>query len=97
LAPGFAGDCLRKRKRTEVTIQTREVILLHPAGLSRSLAWCPACRRETQFAIPELAAALSGVTQRTIYRWVEDEKVHFRETPAGVLLVCAESLPRRKA
>jgi hypothetical protein len=46
--------------------------------------------------MPELAAALSGVTPRTIYRWVEDEKVHFRETPAGLLLVCAESLPRRK-
>ncbi|HEV8384393.1 MAG TPA: hypothetical protein VGQ11_05930 [Candidatus Acidoferrales bacterium] len=79
-----------------MTIQTREVIVVRPAGLSRSRAWCSACRRETQFAMPELAAALSGVTPRTIYRWVEDEKVHFRETPAGLLLVCAESLPRRK-
>jgi hypothetical protein len=39
------------------------------------------------------AARVSRVSERTIHRWVEDARVHFTETPAGQLLVCARSLP----
>jgi len=38
------------------------------------------------------AANLAGVTARTVYRWVEQGKVHFTETAAGKVLVCVNSL-----
>jgi excisionase family DNA binding protein len=37
---------------------------------------------------PEEAAAMMKVSQRTIYRWVEAGRIHFRETENGNLLVC---------
>jgi excisionase family DNA binding protein len=40
----------------------------------------------------EEAAAVAGVTRRTIYRWVEAQSVHFAETPDGALLICLDSL-----
>jgi excisionase family DNA binding protein len=41
---------------------------------------------------PDEAARLAGVTTRTVYRWIEAGKVHFAETPEGLLLVCPNSL-----
>lgn len=41
---------------------------------------------------PERAAAIAGVTVRTINRWVEAESVHFTETRNGLLLLCVYSL-----
>lgn len=39
------------------------------------------------------AAILAHVSSRSIYRWVETERVHFAETPEGLLLICLNSLP----
>lgn len=38
------------------------------------------------------AARLSCQTTRTIYAWVEADRLHYRETPSGSLLVCLDSL-----
>jgi hypothetical protein len=42
-------------------------------------------------AAPEHAAAVARVTVRTIYRWVEEEKVHFTESHDGSVSVCLRS------
>ena len=39
------------------------------------------------------AAIVAGVNSRTIYRWVEADRLHFIETPEGLLLVCLNSIP----
>lgn len=44
---------------------------------------------------PEAAAVVAGVSTRTVYRWVEAGKIHFAETPAGLVLVCLNSLLKR--
>lgn len=41
---------------------------------------------------PEEAAWLVCVTPRTIYRWVEEGRIHFRESEEGWLLICLASL-----
>jgi predicted site-specific integrase-resolvase len=33
------------------------------------------------------------VSSRTVYRWVEDGKLHFTETSDARLLICRESIP----
>jgi len=40
---------------------------------------------------PDQAAVIIDVSSRTIYRWVEENRLHFVDTPAG-LLVCLESI-----
>ncbi len=39
----------------------------------------------------DTAAALTGSTPRMLYRWMEEEKLHFIESPDGMVLLCAES------
>ncbi|HEX8846128.1 MAG TPA: hypothetical protein VF791_15865 [Pyrinomonadaceae bacterium] len=56
--------------------------------------WCVACGAQTQAVTVELAARACSVTQRTIFRLVEANRLHFNETPAGEMLICAESLRR---
>jgi hypothetical protein len=38
------------------------------------------------------ASIIAGVNWRTINHWVEAGKVHFAETPEGLLQICLESL-----
>jgi excisionase family DNA binding protein len=38
------------------------------------------------------AATVTSVGTRTIYRWVEEGKIHFTEEPEGSLLICLNSL-----
>lgn len=78
------------KRRKKVTIVTDEVLVLRRPG--RGLAWCPACAQSVRMLRPEEAGALAGVSSRTIYRWVEAQKVHFAETPDGGLLICLNSL-----
>lgn len=42
---------------------------------------------------PEHAARIAGVSARRIYACVENRKLHFAETPEGLLLICLDSLP----
>jgi hypothetical protein len=37
------------------------------------------------------AAAVTGFTPRMLYRWVEQETLHFIESTDGTVLLCAES------
>jgi predicted site-specific integrase-resolvase len=41
---------------------------------------------------PDAAAAIAHVSPRTIYRWIELGKVHFAETPEGLLGICHKSV-----
>ena len=86
-----SGDQDVKRRRTELTIQTHEVVVLH-GGEAQTRAWCRQCREERVFLLPEAAARLAGVSVRTIYRRVEEKRLHFLETPDGRVRVCVEAI-----
>jgi len=79
------------KKRTEVTIQFDEIVLLSRGKASPDLAWCAACADEVVMASPEHASVIAEVSVRTINRWIEEGKIHFVESP-GSLLVCLNSL-----
>ena len=81
-----------KKKRTEITIEVDELTLVRSRRGGTARIWCPACAREVLMVTPEQAAALARVSVRTVNRWVENERVHFRETPDGLLLLCSDSL-----
>ena len=82
----------RTTQRTiEITIERRRSVMTRRTT-KRRLSYCPICARESEFVTPEEAAAVASVTSRTIYRWLENGKLHFIEMPGGELLICAESL-----
>lgn len=49
---------------------------------------CEACADVTPWLRASEAARKAGVSRRTIYNWIEREKIHTRNLPGGVWLVC---------
>jgi hypothetical protein len=83
---------VKTRRRTETTVEAHEVWVVRGAG--RAFAErCHECAGRAVMLTPEDAATLTGITPRTLYRWVEAGRVHFREAADGSLLICLASLP----
>ena len=78
-------------RTTEITIERRRSLVTRRTT-KRRLSYCPICSREGEFVTPEEAAARASVTLRTIYRWLEDGKLHFIEQPGSELFISSESL-----
>ncbi len=79
-------------KRTEVTIELEEIVLV-TSGFARSgTAWCVGCANEVLMVTPAQAAVIARVSVRDINRRVEAGEVHFLETTEGSLLVCMSLL-----
>lgn len=77
------------KRRTVTTIQTHEVLTVkRRSGVTALLPSCAACPGGAWMLTPQEAARSAGVSQLTIYRWVEDGSVHFAETADGGLFVC---------
>jgi hypothetical protein len=80
------------KRITEIEILKQETLIIRqPSGRLRP--FCPACGGTQPMLTPEEAAALSAVSLRAIFRWIETDIVHFQEMPEGQLYVCANSLP----
>ena len=86
------GGLVRTRKRMEITIETDRVVVLSRRR-APVVSWCSECGGRTTMVTVDEAAAMGGVSSRTIYRWVESERLHFAETPDGRLLICCDSIP----
>lgn len=82
---------MKVRRIREVTIQTSETFVLRPSQIT-VLTGCSQCAAEVEMLTASAAAALIGVPLRWIYRWIETGQLHFQETPAGLVLVCPNSL-----
>ncbi len=54
--------------------------------------FCGQCQKETIWLTVAEAARVSDLSERAIFRFAEDEKIHFKETDSGLLLVCGSSL-----
>lgn len=79
------------KKRRETIIERRQIQIIRHRKPGMP-AWCNGCSAHVRMITPEEAAALTQVTTRTIYRWVEAGELHFAETPEGALLICPDSL-----
>ena len=78
-----------KTKRTEITIETERVLFI--SSPRKVFGWCAACGTEAEMVSVDEAAILWRVDSRTIFRWVEAERVHSSETAKGLLLICLNS------
>ena len=82
---------MKIRSKTEIIVETHRVFTITSHGRNK-LAWCPACSEQTPMVTADEAALLCCVSSRTIYLRIEANELHFKETPDGLLLVCAKSL-----
>jgi excisionase family DNA binding protein len=87
----YLGGAVRTTKRTEITIETDRIVVLSRRKVS-VVFWCHECSQRTKMVTVDEAAAIAGVSSRTVYRWADAEKLHFTETAAGVLMICCASL-----
>jgi hypothetical protein len=81
-----------RRKRTEITVEIDRLVVVREH--KRVFAWCASCARHREMLATDDAAIAAHVTSRTIFHWVESGKIHYSETPEGLLLICPESLPQ---
>ena len=87
------GTMPDKKTRKQITIETHQLTVVRSANRAVRVR-CEECARQVSMVPPEEAAMLARVTPRTIYRWVEEGRLHFLETQPGQLTVCVESLLR---
>ena len=83
---------MEKKKVTIITSETHEVLVVRQLPRPPIRAWCSGCSAEAEMITPADGIVVSGVSARTIYRWVEEGIVHFAETADGLLLICQQSL-----
>ena len=75
--------------------ETRRTIILRRHGERGATRLCPLCAPDVGMVTPEAAAGVAGLTARAVYALVESGRVHFEETPDGLLLICLNSLAPR--
>lgn len=81
---------MKRTRRKRVTVETERVVVIsHLTGVA---GWCAACGTESEMLGPQEAAAVSGLSQRTIFHYIEAKGLHFTETDNGALLICISSL-----
>jgi hypothetical protein len=80
---------VNKERRTEITIETEEYLTVRRPAI---FAWCLKCQDVARMLTMDQAALRAGVSWRTIYRCVEEDRIHYIETAEGLLLICRNSL-----
>jgi len=88
---------VEKKRTTIITSETHEVLIFRRPTAGSIRAWCAGCTAEAEMLTPEEAGLMARVSTRTIYCWAEAGKVHFAETPDGLLHICQQSMTERLA
>lgn len=83
---------MEKRRKTIITSETHEVLVVRRPLSPAIRIWCPVCAEELDMLKPEEAAAVANVNTRTIYAWVETGRIHHTETSGGEVLICPRQL-----
>jgi hypothetical protein len=77
-------------KRTRITVETEQVLIIRRRGCARR--WCWQCGREVDMVGFAQAAVLTGTAQRSLRDHARDGKWHLAEASDGSPLICLESL-----
>jgi hypothetical protein len=84
-----SGKVMKRTKTTKITVETERLISI--SRPQSTYALCEICGDEVRLMTVNEAAATASVNSLSIYRLVESGKLHYAETGAGELLVCAVS------
>jgi hypothetical protein len=79
------------RRRVEITVERETVSMVYqPAANIHGR--CEQCGKDVLLLSAEAAAAAASTSPREIYRWLDENKLHFQESPGGTVFICSESL-----
>jgi len=92
---GFWRKYLKIRKRIEMTIETEKFLKVR-INPEKHCEFCEMCESQTPLLTVSEAAEFGGTNSRTIYRLISAGELHSRETAAGLVLVCFDSLSAEK-
>jgi hypothetical protein len=82
------------KQKVEITLEVEETIILRQ-GEKILTEFCPLCQASVEMITPPIAAALTGSSEREIFRLIENGRLHFRE--AERIFVCRNCLTERSA
>jgi hypothetical protein len=82
---------MRKRRKTEIVVERDQVLVIRQLE-PRDPLRCTECGELVRMASVDEAAAIAQASARTIHHWVDEGRVHFRETDDGQLFICLNSL-----
>ena len=82
---------MKKKTRTEITIETDEVFVVTQTG-DKDFAWCAECKKPARTLTVKQAAAIAGVSTSAIRGRVDTGEVHFVETAERGMQICLNSL-----
>ena len=66
------------KQRAQITFEQRETVILKQSE-SHVLEVCPNCDAEALFVTPEILAAMTGASEREIFRLIEAGAIQFVE------------------
>jgi hypothetical protein len=81
------------RRRVEITVE-RETLSVVYQPAANITGRCEQCGKDVLLLSAEAAAATQNVSPREIYRWLDENKLHFQESPGGTVFICSESLKK---
>lgn len=81
---------MRSITRTEITIETREVIVLSRRG-SVFQSWCGRCG-ELAGMVRFEEAELAGVSLHEVFRKIDADEIHLVRLADGLSFICLNSL-----
>jgi hypothetical protein len=73
----------------EISLETAETIVVQNTRSIRR-QYCPDCEKLVEMVSPDIVAAISGVSEREIFRLIERGAFHFVETQR--LFICMNSV-----
>ena len=82
---------MKVRKKTTVSVETERILTIRRRRLEID-GWCEGCGGQVKLVMPETASAMTGLSVRAICHLVDAGKLHFIETPNGLLTICLNSL-----
>jgi hypothetical protein len=80
-------------RRIEITVE-REVASIVYQPPANVIGRCEQCGKDVLMLSADAAAAATRTSPREIYRLLDENKLHFQESPGGTVFICSESLKR---
>ena len=77
------------KQKAEISFEVEETSVLRQDEKVLT-AFCPQCQALVEMFTPQIAAALSGLSEREIFRLIENGRIHFVE--AERVFVCLDTL-----
>ena len=87
---------MKRVVKKSVKRETRQSVLILRTDKSMT-GFCPICKENALFVQPSYLARFFGLSERRIFRSIENGDVHFNEDDAGQMLICLNSLSRTQA